>query len=96
MSFWVATLVVSTLSIVVLIGLLFIYARNFRSIKSTFSIGLLLFAVLFLVHNVISIGLTMTMMASGFAYPSAIPMSMLLVNVAELAGFGVLFWISWE
>ena len=41
-SFWIANMILSAVSVVVLSGLLLVYAKNFRSIKSTFSVGLVL------------------------------------------------------
>ena len=94
-SFWVANMIVSAVSIVVLAGLLIVYARNFRAIKSTFSVGLVLFAVLFLVQNIAAIALFLSM-STNANYGLAVAMPMLALNVAELSGFAVLFWISWQ
>src|SRR3989442_15956124 len=95
LSFWVANMIVSAVSIVVLAGLLIVYARNFRAIKSTFSVGLVLFAVLFLVQNIAAIALFLSM-STNANYGLAVAMPMLALNVAELSGFAVLFWISWQ
>ena len=94
LSFWIVNMVVSAISIVVLSALLLVYAKNFRSIKSTFSVGLVVFAVLFLVQNIAAIALYVSMAAAGYGLPVAMPM--LALNVAELGGFAVLFWISWQ
>lgn len=94
LSFWIANIVVSVVSIIVLAGLLVVYAHNFRAIKSTFSVGLVLFAILFLVQNIAAIGLYLSMYTQD--YGLAVAMPMLALNVAQLAGFSVLFWISWQ
>ena len=94
LSFWIVNMVVSAISIVVLSGLLLVYAKSFRSIKSTFSVGLVVFAVLFLVQNIAAIALYVSMAAAGYRLSVAMPM--LALNVAELGGFAVLFWISWQ
>ena len=94
LSFWIVNMVVSAISIVVLSGLLLVYAKSFRSIKSTFSVGLVVFAVLFLVQNIAAIALYVSMAAAGYGLPVAMPM--LALNVAELGGFAVLFWITWQ
>jgi len=94
LSFWIVNMVVSAISIVVLSGLLLVYAKSFRSIKSTFSVGLVVFAVLFLVQNIAAIALYVSMAAAGYGLSVAMPM--LALNVAELGGFAVLFWISWQ
>jgi len=92
--FWIVNMVVSAISIIVLAGLLLVYANNFRSIKSTFSVGLVLFAILFLVQNMAAIALYLSMATQD--YGLAVAMPMLALNIAELTGFGVLFWISWQ
>lgn len=92
--FWIVNMVVSAISIIVLAGLLLVYANNFRSIKSTFSVGLVLFSVLFLIQNIAAVALYMSMATQN--YGLAVAMPMLALNIAELSGFGVLFWISWQ
>ncbi len=93
-SFWVANMIVSAVSVVVLAALLFVYGKNFRAIRSTFSVGLVLFAVLFLVQSVASIAFYVYMANAGYTLGVAMPM--LALNIAELSGFAVLFWISWS
>jgi hypothetical protein len=95
-SFWVANIVLSGVSVIVLSGLLVVYAKNFRSIKSTFSVGLVFFAVLFLIQNIASVGLFMAILASSTRYGLDMALPMLALNVTQLVGFGVLFRISWQ
>ena len=94
LSFWVANIIVSMISVLVLAGLLFVYGKNFRSIRSTFSVGLVLFAVLFLVQSVAQIAFCIDLAGAGYKLDVAMPM--LALNIAELSGFIVLFWISWS
>ncbi len=94
LSFWIMNMVVCAVSIVVLSGLLLVYSHNFRAIKSTFSVGLVLFAVLFLVQNIAAMALYMSMATQD--YGLAVAMPMFALNVAQLTGFSVLFWISWQ
>ena len=93
-SFWIANMILSVVSVTVLAGLLVVYAKNFRSIRSTFSVGLVLFGILFLVQNIAAIALYLSMAGANYGLDVAMPM--LALNVAELTGFGVLFWISWQ
>ncbi len=93
-SFWIANMIISAVSIVVLSGLLLVYSQNFRAIKSSFSVGLVLFSVLFLVQNIAAIALYLSMATANYGLSVAMPM--LALNVAELTGFSVLFWISWQ
>ena len=94
-SFWIANIVLSAVSVIVLSGLLLVYAKSFRSIKSTFSVGLVLFSVLFLVQNIAAMALYMSMAQSG-KYGLDMAMPMLAINASQLVGFGVLFRISWQ
>ena len=93
-SFWIANMIMSAISIVVLSGLLLVYANSFRTVKSTFSVGLVLFALLFVLQNIAAIALYMSMAAAGYSLDVAMPM--LALNLTQLIGFGVLFWISWQ
>ncbi|OGS48971.1 MAG: hypothetical protein A3K68_07385 [Euryarchaeota archaeon RBG_16_68_13] len=93
-AFWTVNMIVSAISVIVLSGLLLVYSHNFRTIKSTFSVGLVLFAVLFLVQNIAAIALYVSMATAEYGLGVAMPM--LALNLAELTGFGVLFWISWQ
>ena len=95
-SFWIANMILSAVSVIVLSGLLFVYAKNFRSIKSTFSVGLVLFGVLFLIQNIAFVGLYMAIATSEKNYGLDMAMPMLALNVTQLVGFGVLFRISWQ
>jgi len=93
-SFWIANMIISAVSIIVLSGLLLVYASNFRSIRSTFSVGLVLFAILFLIQNIAAVALYLSMATANYGLSVAMPM--LALNLAELGGFATLFWISWE
>ena len=48
-------LVLAAASIAVLVGLLYVYATNFRTLRAPLSLGLLIFAALFLIGNLAAI-----------------------------------------
>ncbi len=81
-------------SIAVLVGLLYIYGSNYRSLRSAFSVGLLVFAGLFLVENLAAMYFYVAMNDSGKDASVAVPM--LLLNAAELVAFATLFYVSWR
>lgn len=80
-------------SIAVLSGLLYVYLTNYRRLRSPFSLGLILFAALFLLENLAAVFFYLSM--SETEGPNvAIPM--LALNAAELVGFATLFYVSWR
>ena len=49
--FWALSIAIAAVSSVLLLGLLSVYVRNHRALRSPFTLGLIFFAVLFLVQN---------------------------------------------
>ncbi len=90
---WLLDILVGSVSVVFLSILLVIYGRNLRQLRSPFAVGLVLFALLFLVENVVGIVTYLQMDAHGIGSEAALPM--LYLNVVEAAAFGVLLYISW-
>lgn len=73
--------------------LLYIYAKNYRHIKSHYNIGLMIFASLFLIDNIISLHQAI------FSWPfdDALVIShMLLQDVIDLIGLSALLFITWK
>lgn len=98
-NFWIANIVLSVVSAIVLSALLLVYVKNFRSIKSRFSIGLMAFGALLLVQSVLAVGLYMHILSQAVGTPRYgldMAMPMFAITAAQLVGFGVLFRISWE
>lgn len=98
-SFWVANIILSAVSASVLSALLFIYVKNFRAIKSSFSVGLLVFGALLLIQSVAAVALyvhILTQAAVPGRYGLDMAMPMFAITSAQLVGFGVLFRISWQ
>lgn len=95
---WMIDLVLAVASAGVLVGLLYIYGSNFRSVRSPLSVGLIVFAALFLVGNVAAMlfYLSLNDRLSGTGFGADVAMPMLVLNVLELAGFATLFYVSWR
>lgn len=74
--------------------LLVVYGRNLRQVRSPFAVGLVLFALLFLVENLVEIVSYLRMDAQGVGAEVALPM--LYLGFVEAVAFGVLLYISWE
>lgn len=81
------------LNIVLLLVLLWIYVQNYTKMKSKYTIGLIIFALLFLVQSAMGLyyDTSMTMYYSDPAEQAA----KVLEGVKTVA-FAVMLWISWE
>lgn len=86
-----ANAIVASANIAVLIALLVLYARVYRSSKASFTVGLILFASLLMLHNVIAV-YGYFIMEPLYA-PALIPY-FLAIHVAELGGLLVLLRIT--
>lgn len=91
--FWMVDIVLAAASIAVLVGLLYVYVTNYRHLRSPFSLGLIVFAGLFLLENLAAIYFYVVM--SENEGPS-VAMPMLALSAAELLGFATLFYVSWR
>jgi len=86
-----ANAIIASANIAVLIALLVLYAKVYKSSKAKFTIGLMLFVSLLMLHNIIAV-YGYFMMESLYA-PTLIPY-FLAIHVAELGGLLVLFSIT--
>lgn len=86
-------LVLAAASAGILLGLLYIYGQNFRSLRSPLSVGLILFAALFIAENLAAIYFYVLMSDS---YGAAVALPLLALNGVELVGFATLFYVSWR
>ncbi len=81
----------SLLNVVLLLGLIGIYGNSFRKVRAEFTAGLLFFAALFLVQNLIGLYSYVTMF---MYFASGVAGLVLAITVAQTAGLGVLLWMS--
>ncbi len=70
-------------------GLLALYAKSYRTVKAPFTLGLLLFAALFLVQNLLAAYSYLTMMG---LYPDAVQPYMLGVMALEALALGLMLY----
>lgn len=87
-------LVLAAASIAVLVGLLYVYGTNFRTLRAPLSLGLLIFAALFLVGNLAAMYFYVSWNGTGFGASVAMPM--MILNTVQLVGFVTLFYVSWR
>jgi hypothetical protein len=91
--FWALNIAFAGTCVVLLVVLLYIYGKNASQIHSKFTIGLVVFAILFLVENLAGIWAYATMSTSA---GSEIAIPMLVLNVTEMGALATLVAITWD
>ena len=86
-----ANAIVALANIAVLIALLILYTRIYRSSRAKFTIGLMLFVGLLMLHNIIAVYGYFMMEP---LYAEALIPYFLAVQIAELAGLSILLRIT--
>ena len=82
---------VSPTNVALLMALLFVYARIYKSSKAIFSLGLMFFAGMLALHNIIAVYAYLIMAP---LYNEALLPYFVAVHIAELAGVAVLLKIT--
>ena len=85
--------ILTIISTLILCGLLYVYFKNLKQIKSKFTIGLFIFAVLFLIQNLVSLYFYITMMDY---YVPTVETHVFIFTLLQTIGFAVLLKITWE
>jgi hypothetical protein len=49
------TAIISLINVIILVGLLIIYIRIYKSSKAVFTLGLMVFSIMMMLHNIIAI-----------------------------------------
>ena len=83
--------IVGLANIGILIALLIIYLRIYKNIKATFTIGLIFFVCLLMLHNIIAVYAYFAMQQ---LYSIGLLPYFLGIHIAELAGLSVLFRVT--
>lgn len=84
---------VNIVNILLLLSIIYIYVKNFLSIKTTFCMGLMIFAILFLLENILS--LYFHMIHSSVYSADAAHFSLIL-DLLETLGFSALVYVTWK
>ena len=87
------TTVLTGISTLFLLGLLYVYSKNLKTIRSKFTIGLFLFAILFLVQSLVSLYYYITMMKY---YAPEVEIHVFILTLLQTIGFAILLKITWE
>ena len=84
---------INTINVIILGLLLYVYTKNYRHIKSKYNMGLVVFSLLFIIENIISIHLGI------FSWPyfeMDIITHIVIINVIQLLGLATLLYITWK
>jgi len=87
------TTILTGISTILLLGLIYVYYKNLIKIKSNFTIGLLIFALLFLIQNIISLYFFITMKNY---YVPEVEIHVFILTLLQTIGFGILLKITWD
>ena len=87
------TTILTSISTLSLLGLLYIYIKNLKNIKSKFTIGLLIFAVLFLLQNLVSLYFYFTMIEY---FVPQVEVHVFILTLLQTIAFLILLKITWE
>lgn len=86
-----AAVVISLVNITLLSALLAIYARIYRNTRAAFTVGLIFFAGLLILHNMIA---AYAYFAMAPLYSEALLPYLFGIHIAELAGISALFRVT--
>jgi hypothetical protein len=79
----------SLLNVILLIGLIWIYLSSFRKVRAQFTLGLVFFAALFLVQNLIALYSFLTMF---MYYASGVTGIVMAITIVQTAGLSIMLW----
>ena len=79
----------SLLNVLLLIGLIWIYLSSFRKIRAQFTLGLVFFAALFLVQNLIAL---YSFLAMFMYYASGVTGIVMAITIVQTAGLSIMLW----
>ena len=91
-------IVVGIANICLLLVLIYIYMKNYRQLKSKFTMGLLIFASLLLLQNVVSTGVLILNLIMGMTHPGfdldRPQFSLSSINIIQLIALSILLKIT--
>ncbi len=94
-----ASAVVAFINIGLLLALLYTYTQNYRALKSYFTVGLIIFALLFIGLNLAIVGLWFFLFSNPTIAELFVDQAMtylLLINLAQLIGLATLVRITYK
>lgn len=94
--------VVAVLNVILLVGLAYVWGRNYASLRSKHALGLLIFAVFLLGENLLAAyffiidPILSGWIANAEAVPPRAQLAMAVLRVLEFVGLAFLSWITWD
>ena len=82
---------VNIVNILLLLGVLFIYLKGFKKVRSGFMVGLILFAVLLLAQNIVAVYFQTQMISY---YTEDVAFFGLILSVIETIALIILLWLA--
>ena len=79
----------SFVNVMLLVGLIWIYLSSFRKVRAQFTLGLVFFAALFLVQNLIALYAFLNMF---MYYATGVEGIVLAITVVQTAGLSIMLW----
>lgn len=86
LNFWLAVI-----NVLILIYLFIVHVKMVKSVNSSFTLGLLLFVFVFLVHNVLAAYFYLTMRT---LYAQGTEVPVLIITAIETIAFSLFAWIT--
>lgn len=101
MSLWFDVARVShALNLLLLVGLGYVWVRNYLEFRSKHTLGLLLFSVFLLLENGFALYIYMVDPDLSVWFSSAVPaiawQAMMVLPVLEAIGLAFLLWVTWD
>ena len=87
------TIILTVMGSLLLILLLMIYFKTLKKVKSSFTIGLLVFAILFLFQNLLSLFFYFTMINY---YTKQVEVHVFIFTLLQTIAFIILLKLSWK
>jgi len=87
------TTIATGITLFCLLLLMFIYIRHLIKVRSKYTVGLVVFALLFLIQNGISLYFFLT---SPEIYVGLVGVHMIGITILEAIAFATLVFISWD
>lgn len=85
------SLVLSGINAMILVSLIYVYAKNYQKLNSKFSLGLLIFASILLIENILAFYFNWTMMG---LYAEKVAQQGLILRSLETASLIILGYIT--
>lgn len=79
-------------NVIILLAVLYVYVQNYRALKARFVLGLIFFAFLLLMENIVSLYFNYTMMLSF----SPVESELLYIKTLQTLALGFLAYVTWK